>query len=111
MTTTMHMLVRTLSVAALLAAATISLPAGAVHAEQKHCPPVKTDPHGGKGGGGWVPGSKFGTGNKTYICDDDGSWIIITDAAHTEPGGPVPTGRPHAGTGGPRADDGGLNPR
>ncbi len=85
MTTTIRNLIRTLSVAALLAAAAMSIPAGDVHAEQKVCPPVKADPYGGKGGGGWVPGSTFGAGKKIYICDDDGTWIIITDELVANP--------------------------
>ncbi|HET8646040.1 MAG TPA: hypothetical protein VFO85_11145, partial [Vicinamibacteria bacterium] len=64
-----------LGVAALLAAA-MSLPARDVAAAEKYCPPVPGGPFPGKW---YYPGAKFKIGMKTYICDDDGTWIIITD--------------------------------
>jgi len=84
MTTTMRNLIRTFSVAALLAAAAMSVPAGAVHAEQNRCPEVKgvSETKGGNvvpGSRVWVPRDKQGYSGTWYICDDDGSWIIIKD--------------------------------
>ena len=83
MTTTMRNLIRTLSVAALLAAAAMSVPAGASHAAQHSCPEVKgvKETQGGvvPGSRVWAPRDKQGYRGTWYICDDDGSWIIIKD--------------------------------
>lgn len=98
MTTTISRFIRTLAVAALLAAAAMSMPAGDAQAAVK-CP---ADPPGTPArscctykGVIHVPGSTFTVGNKTYACDDDGSWIIITDLTldpGTQP--PPPLGFP-----------------
>ncbi len=82
MTTTMRNLIRTLSVAALLAAAAMSLPAGDVHAWQNTCGEIYGVPE--TKGGHITPGSRvdknLGNGRwKWYICDDDGNWIIFID--------------------------------
>jgi uncharacterized membrane protein len=113
MTTTMRNLIRTFSVAALLAAAAMSVPAGAVHAEQNTCGEIYGVSE--TKGGHVVPGSRvdkyLGNGRwKTYICDDDGNWIIFIDEK-LDPGAqpPHPLGtRVHVA---PLSGGGVLSPR
>jgi hypothetical protein len=91
MTKTTCALIRTLGAAALLAAAGMSIPTGAAHAAQKTCPHISGAP---SPGGNWMPGSTFTVGKKTYICDDDGNWIIIVDEIKPGTGDGTPAGTP-----------------
>jgi hypothetical protein len=80
---TSHFL-RALSVAALLAVAVLSLPTGATQAAGKTCGHPPGVPTVGAPDT-YRPGEKAYYKNKTYICDDDGSWIIITDEVVASP--------------------------
>ena len=84
MTRSMCDLIRTLSVAALPAVAAVSLPAGAAHAAAKNCGHPPGVPTVGSPDT-YRPGDKAYYRNKTYICDDNGTWIIITDEVVANP--------------------------
>jgi hypothetical protein len=84
MTRSMSHCIRTLSVAALLAVAVLSLPAGAAHAAGTSCGHPLGVPTVGSPDN-YRPGDKAYYKNKTHICDDNGSWIIITDEVVASP--------------------------
>ncbi len=93
MTTTIRNLIRTLSVAALLAAAAMSLPAGDSQAAKCQSHPTETcckfgntywyANHGGEG-------PAFTIGNKEYYCAEDGNWIIYEEDEGDEELRPAP---------------------
>ena len=93
MTATIGHVIRTLSVAALLVAAAMSLPAGDIQAGAP-CQnnPVGTPPRNCcvYKGVEYIPGSHFSVRNQDYTCDDGGEWIIITDEKF-DPGTPPPS--------------------
>jgi hypothetical protein len=95
MTRSLCAFMRTLSVAALLAVAAISLPAGDAHAAGKSCGHPPGVPTVGSPDT-YRPGDKAYYKNKTYICDDNGTWIIITDEVVASPETqPAPVGGSH----------------
>jgi hypothetical protein len=101
MTLRIPQLIRSISVAVLLAAATLSLPAGAIDAAGKSC----TLPKGvtlGDGSKVLKDGWEYEDGNTTYICDDGNLIIIIDEKLEpgTPPGRPLGPRVPMVGTGG-----------
>jgi hypothetical protein len=136
MTTTIRNLIRILSVAAVLAAAALSVPAGPVDARPKPKSPAQLqceaqgyqwDAQKGcannwcadADGNTYAPGDGFIIGSNQYVCDGfTGSWKVI--GFETTPSGPAapplngtasPSGTTSSGPAAPRPSPGVLNPR